>query len=116
MTARIGLWLLAGLLFAGFLFYMTLEYAPSSPPTGVDHSATAAEDYCQVAVRDSLGEVLFPFGANAEYLGESRYRLDGVVDYDDPGGPVRTNYECWVRYIPDVSTYRTDSINLWQSH
>lgn len=106
---------LAVLLFGAWIFYVTLSAAPPGPPTGVDHNAQEAERACRVALRDSISDPIFPFSATPTYLGEGRYQLSGTVDAPVDGDGLRRNYECWVRFV-EAGAYRTDSIQLWQSH
>lgn len=110
-------WVLAAIAlgFAIMLFYLTLDSAPPSPPSGVEHSAADAERACRIELRDSVREPVFPFSATASYLGDSRYHLAGTIDATVAGEGVRRNYDCWVRYVGS-GAYRTDSITLWQSH
>src|SRR5690606_4613219 len=68
---------------AGFvllLLYATVVSLPSPPPTGVEHDAESAGHACAAAVRERVPDARFPFAANAAYLGEARYRLNGQVD------------------------------------
>jgi hypothetical protein len=104
-----------GVLFAAGLYYLSLQMAPPGTPTGVEHSAKAAEQACVEAVRDTLPEGQFPFSATASYQGEGQYRLNGIVDTPSAMGTFRRNYTCLIRYT-ESGTYRTDSLGLWQSH
>ena len=101
--------------FVAILFYLTLESAPPNPPTGVEHNAASAERACRVAVRDSIPDAVFPFSANATYLGNASYHLTGTVDEAAGGGGIRRNYDCWIRFVGDGG-YRTDSVTVWHSH
>src|SRR5690606_35836617 len=103
---------------AGFvllLLYATVVSLPSPPPTGVEHDAESAGHACAAAVRERVPDARFPFAANATYLGEARYRLNGQVDAVHAGETVRRNYECVVSYAGS-GAYEADSLRLWQSH
>jgi hypothetical protein len=114
MNTTIALWVALGLGFFGLLTYLSMANAPPAPPAWAEHNARDAEASCLDAVRNSLTDPRFPFSANVSYLGDGRYRLNGTVEAPESGESVRRNYECVVRY--DGSTYRTDSVYVWQSH
>lgn len=104
-------------LLAGFLLlllYLTLSSAPAPPPTGIEHSAAAAQRACSSAVEERVEGARFPFSPTATYLGEARYRLRGFVDAGPRGERVRRNFTCVVSYRDGA--YRTDSLEVWQSH
>ena len=104
-----------GAAFILLLGVLTLVSMPAPPPTGVNHTAAGAEGECEEAVTEQLGDARFPFGANVLYQGDARYRLNGTVEMNLEGEPVRRLYECLVVYS-DAGVYRADSVRVWQSH
>lgn len=97
------------------LLFLTLVSSPAPPPTGVEHDARAAGEACEAAVLADVPDARFPFGANAAYLGEARYRLQGTVESEITGETVRRNYACVVQYR-GAGEYRADSVRVWRSH
>ncbi|CAN5714546.1 hypothetical protein BH23GEM6_BH23GEM6_24410 [soil metagenome] len=77
---------------------------------------SAAASECRRAVREVVADGRFPFAANIEDLGEGRLQLSGTVDAGVGAESVRRNFECFLSHRSSSEEFRTDSVNVWQSH
>jgi hypothetical protein len=97
------------------LVYVTIESTPF--PRGEARAAhIVATRECQRAVRESVADARFPFGANVKKLHDGRLQLSGSMDSGNGMEAERRNYECLMSPHLGSDGYVADSVAIWKSH